>query len=183
MSTLAVKLKVSVVCTVTLCQRVFVCMWVGVTYLCISVWRLRGILVAEKNLLFWSHLLIRSCSNTLQRLPLVPLCDSFSPICSLEIGLLNFHEREPSCYEEILMDLQQVINIKPQRFSEVLLSWDVNRINNVENLCPAVSCEVLKNTLKRVFLSFSFWWVGSFWRVKLIMAAHTYTVYWQITGA
>lgn len=42
---------------------------------------------------------------------------------------MDFHEKEPSCYEEILMDLQQVINIMPQCLSKVLLSWDVNRIN------------------------------------------------------
>lgn len=56
--------------------------------------------------------IILSFSNSLQPLPVVPLCDSFSPMCSLEIGQLNFHEREPSCSEEILMDFQQVINIK-----------------------------------------------------------------------
>lgn len=32
------------------------------------------------------------------------------------------------------MDLQQVISIKLQCFSKVLLSWDVNGINNVEKL-------------------------------------------------
>lgn len=71
--------------------------------------------------------------NTARPLPVVPLCDSFTPICSLEIGLVDFHKKEPSCYEEILMDLQQVINMMPQCLSKVLLSWDVNRINNVEN--------------------------------------------------
>lgn len=87
---------------------------------------------------------MRSYLNTSQPLPVVLLFDSFSPMCSLKIGLLDFHKRKPSCYEEILMDLREVINIKLQCFSKVLLSWDVNRINNAENLyLCSESCEML----------------------------------------
>lgn len=121
--------------------------------------------------------------NTSRPLPVVPPCDSFSPICSLEIGLLNFHKREPSCYEEILMDLQQVINIKLQCFSTALLSWDVNRINDVENLC-SVSCEMLWKKHQNVcFLSNFSDDLALLWQCKLIMIAHTHTAYWQITRA
>lgn len=80
----------------------------------------------EVDLLFSS--IIQRYLNTVQPLPVVSLCDSFSPICSLEIGLLDFHKREPSCYEELLLE-QQVINIA----SLLPLSLDSNRIN-VQNV-------------------------------------------------
>lgn len=40
------------------------------------------------------------------------------------------------------MDLQEVINIRRQCLSKVLLSWDVNRINNVIPIYLSARCLV-----------------------------------------
>lgn len=78
--------------------------------------RLKGIV--EVDVLFFSPLYDFKTSflSISQLLLVVPLCDSFPPICSLETDLLDFHKRDASCYEEILMDL------KLQGFFKVLLS-------------------------------------------------------------